>query len=75
MLASVLNSNTAAKASIFVVRAFVKLKQIVDTYKVLSDRIDDLEDKYDEQLYHIIEAIRELSEQKNTPRRSIGFKK
>ena len=75
MLASVLNSNTAAKASIFVVRAFVKLKQIVDTYKVLSDRIDDLEDKYDEQLYQIIEAIRELSEQKNTPRTSIGFKK
>ena len=52
MLASVLNSETAIKASIFVVRAFVKLKQIVDTYKVLSDRIDDLEDKYDEQLYH-----------------------
>ena len=75
MLASVLNSDTAAKASIFVVRTFVKLKQLVDTYKVLSDKIDDLEDKYDEQLYHIIEAIRELSEQKNTPRTSIGFKK
>ena len=52
MLASVLNSDTAAKASIFVVRTFVKLKQLVDTYKVLSDKIDDLEDKYDEQLYH-----------------------
>ena len=75
MLASVLNSDTAAKASIFVVRTFVKLKQLVDTYKVLSDKIDDLEDKYDEQLYHIIEAIRELSEQKKTPRTSIGFKK
>ena len=75
MLASVLNSDTAAKASIFVVRTFVKLKQLVDTYKVLSDKIDGLEDKYDEQLYHIIEAIRELSEQKKTPRTSIGFKK
>jgi ORF6N domain len=74
MLASVLNSETAIKASIFVVRAFIKLKQILNTYQLLSDRIDELEDKYDEQLDDIMEAIRALSEQKNTPRVSIGFK-
>ena len=75
MLASVLNSETAIKASIFVVRTFVKLRQIINNYQSLSDRVDDLEDKFDGQLSHILEAIEELSEQKNPPREPIGFKK
>ena len=75
MLASVLNSETAIKASIFVVRTFVKLRQIINNYQSLSDRVDDLEDKFDVQLSHILEAIEELSEQKNPPREPIGFKK
>ena len=75
MLASVLNSETAIKASIFVVRTFVKLRQIINNYQSLSDRVDDLEDKFDVQLSHILEAIEELSEQRNPPREPIGFKK
>ena len=75
MLASVLNSETAIKASIFVVRTFVKLRQIINNYQSLSDRVDDLEDKFDGQISHILEAIEELSEQKNPPREPIGFKK
>ena len=75
MLASVLNSETAIKASIFVVRTFVKLRQIINNYQSLSDRVDDLEDKFDVQLSHILEAIEELSEQKNAPREPIGFNK
>ena len=75
MLASVLNSETAIKASIFVVCTFVKLRQIINNYQSLSNRVDDLEDKFDVQLSHILEAIEELSEQKNAPREPIGFKK
>jgi ORF6N domain len=75
MLASVLNSETAVKASIFVVRTFIKLREILSTYQVLTERIDGLEDKYDEQIQYLIKAITGLSEQKNIPREPIGFKK
>ena len=75
MLASVLNSEKAIKASIFVVRTFVKLRQVLNSYQTLSDRVDELETKYDDQLEQIVKAIEGLSEQKNTPRKTIGFKK
>ena len=75
MLASVLNSEKAIKASIFVVRTFVKLRQVLNSYQAISDRVDGLETKYDGQLEQIVKAIEGLSEQKNTPRKAIGFKK
>lgn len=75
MLASVLNSPTAAKASIFVVRTFVKLRQIVNAHQELAQKVDMLEEKYDAQFQQVIQAIEDLSEQKNQPRELIGFKK
>ena len=75
MLASVLNSETAVKASIFIVRTFVKLRQLVSGYQTLTERMDMLEDKYDSQFEQVINALEQLSEQKNEPRIPIGFKK
>lgn len=75
MLASVLNSEKAIKASIFVVRTFVKLRQTLSNYQTISERIDDLENKYDHELGRVFEAIEQLSAEKNTPRVPIGFKK
>jgi hypothetical protein len=75
MLASVLNSETAVKASLFVVRTFVKLRQLTGSYKELAEKIEQLEGKYDTQLEYVFQAIQELSEQKNEPRTLIGFKK
>ncbi len=75
MLASVLNSEKAIKASIFVVRTFVKLRQTLSNYQTISERIDDLENKYDHELGRVFEAIEQLSSEKNAPRVPIGFKK
>ena len=81
MLASVLNSSVAIQASIFVVRAFVKLRETITTHKELSDRIDDLEkrtceklDEHSEQLMLVFQALRELVRQKDEPRNPLGFK-
>lgn len=60
MLASVLNSKVALDSSIYVVRAFIKLKEVLSVNKELSKRIDQLEEKYDAQFKGVFEAIREL---------------
>ena len=74
MLASVLNSETAIKASIFVVRTFIKLRQLISDYHELSERIDGLEVKYDSQFEQVIHALEGLAEKKKEPRKLIGFK-
>ena len=73
MLASVLNSETAVKASIYVVRTFVKIRQLVSGYQELSERMNTLENKYDGQFEQVIHALEQLAEQKNEPRTRIGF--
>ncbi len=81
MLASVLNSPAAIKASIYVVRAFVKLRDILSMHQELSERISDLEkrtfeqlDEHSEQLILAFQALRELVRQKDEPRNPVGFK-
>jgi hypothetical protein len=81
MLASVLNSPTAIQASINVVRAFVKLREILSMHAELSERIADLEkrtfeklEEHSEQLVLVFEALRDLVKQKEEPREPVGFK-
>jgi hypothetical protein len=74
MLASVLNSETAVKASIYVVRTFVKLRQLISGYQELTEGMDMLEGKYDTQFEQVIQALEGLSEKKKEPRKYIGFK-
>jgi ORF6N domain. len=81
MLASVLNSPVAIQASIYVVRAFVKLRDILSMNNELSKRIDDLEkrtseklDEHSEQLMLVFQALRELVQQKDEPLPAVGFK-
>ena len=74
MLASILNSETAVKASIFVVRTFIKLRQLISGYHELSERMDGLEEKYDSQFEQVIHALEGLAEKKKEPRKLIGFK-
>jgi hypothetical protein len=62
MLASVLNSRVAVKASIEVVRAFVRLRELLGNQVRLSRRIDDLESRYAGQFKVVFEAIRQLME-------------
>ena len=74
MLASILNSETAVKASIFVVRTFIKLRQLIRGYHELTERMDGLEEKYDSQFEQVIHALEGLAEKKKEPRKLIGFK-
>ena len=60
MLASVLNSPTAIQASIAIVQAFVRLRQILSSHVELARKLSALEKKYDSQFKVVFDAIRQL---------------
>ena len=74
MLAAVLNSDEAINASIFVVRAFIKLREFLEMNKELAKKIEELEAKYDSQFSLVFQAIKELIHQKNEPVTPVGFR-
>jgi hypothetical protein len=74
MLASVLNSPRAVEASIFVVRAFVKLREMLASHRDLARRLDEMEKKYHAKFRMVIDAIRELMSAPTKPSRKIGFR-
>lgn len=76
MAASVLNSPQAVEMSVFVVRAFVQLRQLLASSRELADRLDDLERKlstHDQAIAGLIDAIRRLTSVPAKPNRPIGF--
>jgi ORF6N domain. len=76
MLSSVLNSERAVKVNIAIMRAFVKLRQALDTNRELAQKFSQLErrvGKHDEEIAVIFEAIRQLMAPPEKPRREIGF--
>ncbi len=75
MLSSVLRSKRAVMVNIEIMRAFVKLREIMASHAELAKKLDDLEKKYDKQFKAVFQAIRQLMEQPVSPSRQIGFKK
>ena len=73
MLANVLNSERAAQTSVMVVRAFVKLRQMLASNAELSRKLDTMEKKYDAQFKVVFDAIRQLMSPPAKPKREIGF--
>jgi len=73
MLANVLNSERAAQTSVQVVRAFVKLRQMLATNADLARKLDAMEKKYDAQFKVVFDAIRQLMSPTAKPKREIGF--
>ena len=76
MAATVLNSDRAVEMSVFVVRAFVRLREMLSTNQQLAGKIDELErrlDTHDTSIQELIEAIRELMEPPEASGRPIGF--
>jgi phage regulator Rha-like protein len=73
MLANVLNSERAAQTSVQVVRAFVKLRQMLASNADLARKLAALEQKYDAQFKVVFDAIRQLMSPPAKPRREIGF--
>lgn len=73
MLSSVLNSDRAVEVNILIMRAFVKLREMISTHKDLAKKLEDLEKKYDSQFRVVFEAIRELMVPPEEDKRKIGF--
>ena len=74
MLSSVLNSERAIEVNIGIMRAFVRLRAMLASHADLARRLEKLEQKYDEQLKDVFEAIREMMEPEPVPpARRIGF--
>lgn len=75
MLASVLNSQVAVDASISVVRAFVRLREILASNHQLAKKLTSLEKKYDSQFKVVFDAIRQLMIPPEGRNRKIGFQR
>ncbi len=76
MAASVLNSGRAIEMSILVVRAFIKLRNILATNRQLATKLDELERKlstHDQQIMVLFDAIQSLTTPAKQQRQIIGF--
>lgn len=77
MAASVLNSTRAVVVSVFIVRAFVKLRKAIAAHKELANKIVQLERHlagHDEQIIALVHAIKQLMTPEPPPKkRQIGF--
>ncbi len=74
MLSSVLRSVRAVEVNIQIMRAFVKLREMLNTHRDLAKKLAELEQKYDRQFSVVFEAIRKLMEPPLVPKkRRIGF--
>ena len=74
MLASILNSPVAVNASIQVVRAFINIRQMLASHIELARKLDLLERKYDHQFKVVFDAIRNLTQIPEQPKKRIGIK-
>ena len=73
MLSSVLRSERAIQVNIEIMRAFVRLRELVATHKDLARKLEALEKKYDAQFRVVFDAIRELMKPPESKKRKIGF--
>ena len=76
MLGNVLKSPRAIQVSLMIVRAFVKLREMLSTHKEVAQKIEELERKlavHDEAIIRLFEAIRQLMEPPMENRKQIGF--
>jgi hypothetical protein len=85
MAANILNNERAVQMSIFVVRAFIKMRQTLATNQALTDKLHELEqkltgrlDSHEKAIVYVLEELRKLREPRQLPepkRRPIGFGK
>jgi hypothetical protein len=73
MLSSVLNSRRAIQVNIEIMRAFVRLRQMLASNAQLARKLADLEKKYDTQFKVVFDAIRQLMTPPEPKKRKIGF--
>ncbi len=74
MLSSVLRSERAVRVNIEIMRAFVKLRELLATHKDLARKLEALERKYDAQFKVVFDAIRQLMAPPAPKTKRIGFR-
>jgi DNA-binding PadR family transcriptional regulator len=77
MLSSVLNSPRAVQMNIAIMRAFVKLREVISNHREHSGKLKELEnriEKHDEHIRTLFNAISQLMESPEKPKREIGFR-
>jgi hypothetical protein len=74
MLSSVLRSQRAVQVNIAIMRAFVKLREMLASNHDLARRLDAMEKKYDAQCKVVFDAIRQMMSPPGKPSRKIGFR-
>ncbi|MHC4457498.1 MAG: ORF6N domain-containing protein [Planctomycetota bacterium] len=75
MLSSILSSDRAIQVNIQIMRAFIKLRQMFISHEDLKRKIAAMERKYDAQFQIVFEAIKQLLEEDEKPKRNIGYVK
>lgn len=76
MLSGVLNSQIAIHVNIAIMRAFVKLRQILSTHKEFAEKLKELENKYekhDVEIQAVFDALRQLMAPEEKSIKKIGF--
>jgi len=76
MLSSVLNSERAIEVNIEIMRAFVRIREMLGAHRELAAKLKDLENRvqdHDEKIQAVFEAIRQLMIPPEKPRKRIGF--
>lgn len=74
MLSSVLKSKRAIQVNIAIMRAFIKLREILATNKDLATKLADMEEKYDKEFVKVFRILQALMKPEKIPeKRRIGF--
>jgi hypothetical protein len=74
MLSSVLRSEQAVRVNIEIMRAFVRMRRVMQEHAELAKKLSQLERKYDGQFRLVFDAIRDLMTPPVKPKGRIGFK-
>lgn len=74
MLSSVLNSKRAIQVNIQIIRIFTKLREMIDAYKELREKVEEMEKNNETNFREIFRIIRQLITEKEEPKEKIGFR-
>jgi phage regulator Rha-like protein len=76
MLSSILNSDKAIQANIFIIRAFIKLRELISTHKDVQKKLKSIEDKlnlHEDKIIQIIRIINQFTAPPDKQKRKLGF--